>query len=147
MTESFHDLEIGLEYKNQLVLLVLIATECRYTPQLEDMENLNQLYDSSLIRIIAVPTNQFQQNPLSDSLTRLWCESNYNTTFTILDQIDSHKNLQEWLERSGPIQGNFEKFLIDTRGRLVKRYDSSTSIGRIKEDISRIIQKHNQARL
>jgi len=138
---TFFDFEIGQPYQGRTVLLVNIATECGYTPQLEDLENLNQLYDSEKFAIVAVPSNQFLQNPLGDLGTRSWCQANYKTTFTITDQIDSAHSLWRWLEESGPIRWNFEKFLINTHGKVLMRYDSAASIGLIKQHISRIIQK------
>lgn len=121
------------EYKRKTLLVVNIATQCGYTPQLEGLEALYQKYKSKNFEVLGVPSNEFGgQTPEENQEVKKFCKLNYGVSFPLTEKIqvkgdDKHpmmKNLIEQSEGSKEIGWNFEKFLVDSEGQLVARYDS-----------------------
>ena len=54
-----------LDYKGKVLLIVNIASECGFTPQLKDLENLYKIHEGDDFEILAFPSNDFGgQEPL-----------------------------------------------------------------------------------
>ena len=140
MINNFFDWIAARELQGKWCLAVNIATQCGYTPQLKDLQLLHETVDSTKFVIVAMPSNEFKQNTQNDKETLKFCETHYHTKFIITELIDSSHTVWQWLSNSAPIEWNFEKFLIDPRGRLMRRYPSSTSIDIIQQDINRIVR-------
>lgn len=136
--------------KGKTVLIVNIASQCGYTPQLADLEALYQKYKAKGLVVLGVPTNDFGgQTPESDVGMKDFCTKNYNATFPILtkrtilgkEKRDLYKYLTE--KTSGDVKGevawNFEKFLVNKKGEVVARFKSSAKP--IDSDISSKIEE------
>lgn len=131
----------GAEYdyaqlKGKKVLIVNTASECGYTPQYEDLEKLYQAYKDKLI-ILGFPANNFGgQEPGTNEEIKEFCKSKFNVTFPMFEKIsvlgDDMAPLYKWLT-SKDLNGwndqqpkwNFNKYLIDEEGNLVKYYSSA----------------------
>lgn len=131
----------GAEYdyaqlKGKKVLIVNTASECGYTPQYEDLEKLYQAYKDKLI-ILGFPANNFGgQEPGTNEEIKKFCKSKFNVTFPMFEKIsvlgDDMAPLYKWLT-SKDLNGwndqqpkwNFNKYLIDEEGNLVKYYSSA----------------------
>lgn len=131
----------GTEYdyaqlKGKKVLIVNTASECGYTPQYEDLEKLYQAYKDKLI-ILGFPANNFGgQEPGTNEEIKEFCKSKFNVTFPMFEKIsvlgDDMAPLYKWLT-SKDLNGwndqqpkwNFNKYLIDEEGNLVKYYSSA----------------------
>lgn len=131
----------GTEYdyaqlKGKKVLIVNTASECGYTPQYEDLEKLYQAYKDKLI-ILGFPANNFGgQEPGTNEEIKEFCKSKYSVTFPMFEKIsvlgDDMAPLYKWLT-SKDLNGwndqqpkwNFNKYLIDEEGNLVKYYSSA----------------------
>jgi len=124
------------EYKGKAVLIVNVASFCGYTYQYEPLEKLYEKYKDQGLVILAFPANDFgAQEPGTDEEIKEFCSSKFSVTFPLFSKItvkgeDQHP-LYKWLVSGdgndalkGEVRWNFEKFLIDKNGNVVKRYRS-----------------------
>lgn len=131
------------DYKGKTLLLVNVASKCGYTKQYTTLEALNQKYKNKGLVILAFPCNQFGgQEPGSNEEIQEFCQSKYNVTFPVLAKIkvngeDAHPLYQYLKEQTGggAIKWNFNKFLLDKNGNIVKRYASGDSLEGLEVDI------------
>ncbi len=124
------------QFKGKKILVVNTASKCGYTPQYAELEELSRKYKSKLT-VIAFPANNFlHQEPGTDEEIKAFCSKNYGVSFPIASKVsvkgsDIHP-LFDWLIKqanpdfTGPVKWNFEKFLIDENGKLIRRFRSST---------------------
>lgn len=124
------------KYKGKKVLLVNTASECGYTPQYKDLEELNKKYGDKVV-ILGFPANNFGgQEPGSNKEIAGFCQKNYGVTFQLFEKVDvigeSACDLYKWLwtkDQNGwnsqEPKWNFNKYLIDENGQLVKYFASS----------------------
>ena len=139
--QSFHDFSALTiegehqemsEYRGRLVLVVNIATECAFTPQLASLQELSDAYAEHGFTVLAFPSDQFHQDPGTDEETKEICTSTYDVRFPLFSKIDVNgptaHPLWKWMcaQKAGVIGGriawNFTKFLIDGEGRVLRRY-------------------------
>jgi len=122
------------DYQGHPVLLVNVASECGLTPQYTGLENLYKEYKDRGLVVMGLPCNQFgAQEPGSEAQIKEFCQVNYGVDFPLSSKIEVNgpgaHPLYAWLKSStggGDIQWNFEKFLIDKYGKIVKRYSPKT---------------------
>ena len=120
------------QFTGKAVLVVNVASRCGLTPQYIGLEALYQEYKQQGLEIIALPCNQFlEQEPGTDAEIKQFCELNYPVSFQMSSKIEVNGEnripLYEWLagdtsKFKGDITWNFEKFLINKEGQLVKRF-------------------------
>lgn len=117
------------DLKGKKVLIVNTASECGYTPQYKDLEALYQKYSSKNFVIIGFPCNDFGgQEPGTSAEIKSFCSKNYGVTFPMMEKISiATSPIYKWLttkEENGVLDAkvnwNFNKFLIDEKGNLVK---------------------------
>ena len=66
------------QYRGKVLLIVNTASQCGFTPQYKELEELHQKYHDKGLVILAFPCNQFGgQEPGSDSDIQQFCELNY----------------------------------------------------------------------
>ena len=123
-------------FKGKKMLLVNTASECGFTPQYQELQELHQKYGEQLV-IIGFPANNFGgQEPGTNSEIKTFCQKNYGVTFLMsqkvsvkggdIDPIFKWLNNQENQSFKGNIMWNFEKYFIDEKGQLFKRFRSTT---------------------
>ncbi len=122
------------DYKGKLILIVNTATKCGLTPQLTDLEALNNKYKDRGFVVLGFPCNQFgEQEPETNETVVHVCNINYGVTFLLSEKIEVNgegaHDLYVYLKNQlpgdtpgGEIEWNFAKFLINTEGVPVKRY-------------------------
>ena len=125
--------------KGKRVLIVNTASECGYTPQYKQLQELYANYGGEKFTIIGFPANNFGgQEPGSDTEIASFCEKNYGVTFPMMSKIsvkgDDEHPLYKWLTdkelngvSDGKVKWNFHKFLIDENGNWYKELSSSVS--------------------
>jgi glutathione peroxidase len=148
--------EVNLNsFKGKVLLIVNTASECGFTPQYQDLEELYQLYKNKGFEVLAFPSNDFGgQEPLNGKDIQQFCSVKFNTTFPIFDKIHvkgekahplfyflSNKSENGNVDISP--KWNFQKYLIDKEGRVVDYYLSTTSptSGKVKKAIEELIAK------
>ena len=122
-------------FKGKKILIVNTASECGYTPQYKDLEELYEKYKDKLV-IVGFPTNDFGgQEPGSNEEIKSFCQKNYGVSFPMAAKItvkgDSTALVYQWLtskEQNGvldaTIKWNFNKFLLDENGHMIAYFPS-----------------------
>jgi len=123
-------------YRGQVLLVVNTASRCGYTPQLEGLEALHQRYRARGFSVLGFPSNDFAQEPGSDAQIESFCRREYGVTFPMFTKLrvtgaNAHP-LYAWLAAlpaplGGPVEWNFQKFLVDREGRVAARFAPSVS--------------------
>jgi len=145
---SFHDLSATdingkalplSEFKGRKVLVVNTASECGYTKQYAQLQELYEMYKEKGLVILGFPCNDFGgQEPGSEAEIASFCQKNYGVTFPMMSKIsvkgDNVSPVYQWLTTKAQngvldtkVKWNFHKFLIDEEGRLVADYGSGTA--------------------
>lgn len=118
-------------FKGKKLLLVNVASKCGFTPQYKELQQLYEKYNGKL-EIIGFPCNQFlHQEPGTAEEIKEFCTKNYGVTFTITEKIDvkgqNQHPIYQWLtnkEKNGvessKVKWNFQKYLIDENGYIVR---------------------------
>lgn len=121
--------------KGKKVLIVNTASKCGNTPQYADLEKLYQEYGGNKFVIVGFPANNFlSQEPGTNSEIREFCTKNYGVTFPMMEKISVKGKdinpLYQWLTQkklngvmNSEVKWNFQKYLIDENGKLVKVID------------------------
>jgi len=122
------------DLKGKKVLIVNTASECGYTPQYKDLEALYKKYSSKNFVVIGFPCNDFGgQEPGTSTDIKSFCTKNYGVTFQMMEKVSIAKSpIYQWLTTKtengvldATVKWNFNKFLIDEKGNLVKYLASS----------------------
>jgi len=132
------------DFKGKKMLFVNTASQCGFTPQYMELQELHEKHGDELV-IIGFPANNFGgQEPGSNDQIKAFCQKNYGVSFMLSEKVSvKGKNIDplfKWLNAQdnqsfkGDIMWNFEKYLIDESGKLIKRYRSMT-----KPDSDKII--------
>lgn len=123
------------DFRGKKILIVNTASECGFTPQYEDLQELHEKYQSKLV-IVGFPANNFGgQEPGSNEEIKDFCKKNFGVTFLMAEKVsvkgsDIHplfKYLTQEAAKKGikdPIGWNFTKFLLDEKGNLIDVYPS-----------------------
>ncbi|CAI4278701.1 BEM_collapsed_G0004540.mRNA.1.CDS.1 [Saccharomyces cerevisiae] len=162
MTTSFYDLECkdkkGESFKfdqlkGKVVLIVNVASKCGFTPQYKELEELYKKYQDKGFVILGFPCNQFgKQERGSDEQITEFCQLNYGVTFPIMKKIDVNgsnadsvynylKSQKAGLLGFKGIKWNFEKFLVDSNGKVVQRFSSLTKPSSLDQEIQSLLSK------
>lgn len=121
------------EYKGHPLLIVNTASECGFTPQYEGLEKLYEKFKSKGLVVLGMPCNQFGgQEPGSEKEIKKFCELKFHVQFPMLSKADVkganqhplYKYLLEHAPEKGDVKWNFEKFLVDGKGKVVGRFRS-----------------------
>jgi glutathione peroxidase len=125
------------QLKGKKILLVNTASDCVYTRQYEELEELQQQNQNKLM-IIGFPSNEFnEQEKEDDNNIAKFCKVNYGVTFVLMKKsfvkrsADQEK-VYDWLTdknkngwNSKQPSWNFCKYLIDENGKLTHYFSSS----------------------
>lgn len=115
--------------KGKKVMIVNVASKCGLTPQYKQLQALYEKYRDKNFTIIAFPANNFKaQEPGTNEKIMQFCKLNYGVTFPVMAKIsvkgDDIAPLYQWLtsqnEEGKEVSWNFQKYLIDENGKMVK---------------------------
>jgi glutathione peroxidase len=136
-------------YKDKVLLIVNVASECGLTPQYDGLEKLYERYRAQGLEVLGFPANEFgAQEPGTNQEIQQFCKTKFGVQFPMFEKIvvkgngqhPLYKHLVNAVHRpvlppgskmaarlpkgDGPvdIQWNFEKFLVDRGGKVVGRY-------------------------
>ena len=125
------------QFKGKKVLLVNTASECGFTTQYKQLEELHELMGSDNFCVVGLPCNDFgAQEPGSANDIADFCEVNYGVTFLMTEKIHikppKTHSLYSWLTDATEngindfeVTWNFHKFLIDEQGNVIRDFPSS----------------------
>ncbi|MGB0178031.1 MAG: glutathione peroxidase [Owenweeksia sp.] len=127
------------QLEGKRVLIVNTASECGYTPQYGQLQELYENYGGEDFVIIGFPSNDFGgQEPGSNGEIAQFCSQNYGVSFPMMAKTpvkgaDQHP-VYKWLtskdmngKENVEVQWNFNKFLVDEHGSWIAYYPSGTS--------------------
>ena len=122
------------EYKNQIIVVVNVASRCGYTPQYEDLQKLWKNYKKMGLVVIGVPTNNFKQEPGSNEEIKNFCETSFGIDFPMTKKMDvigkdAHPFFK-WAKKNHGISAipkwNFHKIIIGKDGKVMDTFASFT---------------------
>ncbi len=102
------------EYKGQVVMVINSATECGFTPQYDQLQDMYEKYADEGFVILDFPCNQFgNQAPGSDEEIVSFCDSRYGITFPIFSKVKVNGDDQSELFAFLKEQQGFNGFDLD----------------------------------
>ena len=125
-------------FAGKVLLVVNVASRCGLTPQYAALQRLYEEHASQGLEVLGFPCNQFKgQEPGSEDEIRAFCTANYGVTFPLFAKLEvngpGRHPLYAWLtsqdsapQGPGDVQWNFEKFVIDTNGQVLARFEPTT---------------------
>ena len=124
------------DFQGQTLLLVNVASNCGFTKQYEDLQNLYDSYKNKGLIVIGMPSNQFGgQEPGSETEIKKFCETNFNITFQMTSKHDVKGDnahpiyiwAKETFGKSTVPKWNFHKILINKEGKVEDTFASFTN--------------------
>ena len=125
-------------FEGKVLMLVNVASKCGYTPQYEDLQKVYAKYKKDGLVIVGVPSNDFgMQEPGTEKEIKEFCSSKYKVTFPLMSKVavkgEEQTPLYKYLtdkekfeKTGGEIKWNFTKFLYNTKGEVIGRYEPAT---------------------
>jgi glutathione peroxidase len=160
--KSWDDKEDFLaKYKGKVTLIVNVTANCGNAPQLAPLEEIYQKYKDRGFEIAAIPTNDFcgpgiTYDKWENGITcaddaRTYALDTYQVTYDFSEMITSqvheywrkkrdnyretHPLYEALAPKEFPMGGNFEKFLVDRDGKVVKRFPNYTLLDFYYENV------------
>ena len=124
------------EYKGKVIVAINVASQCGFTSQYEDMQQIWEKYQSKGIIILGIPSNDFgQQEPGSNEDIKNFCEAKFGISFPMTEKVsvkgsDAHP-FYIWARenhgKSAIPKWNFHKIIIDKNGKIAETFSSITN--------------------
>lgn len=137
-------------FVGKVLLIVNTASECGFTSQYEQLEQIHQKYNGQGLVVIGVPSNDFGgQEPGEKEAIFATCKI-YHVTFPITEKVSitgtTPHAFYQWAGQQVSFLGrpkwNFHKYLIGRDGRVIDWFSSATKptskavIGAIEKALS-----------
>jgi glutathione peroxidase len=138
-------------YRDKVLLVVNTASKCGFTPQYKGLEALYEKYHGKGLEVLGFPCNQFgEQEPGTADEIAQFCELNYGVTFPLFAKVEVNgadaapvfkylKTEKPGLLGSEAIKWNFTKFLVDRKGKVLKRYAPNDTPESVAGDIEKAL--------
>jgi glutathione peroxidase len=134
---DIHGKETSLaQFQNKALLIVNVASQCGYTRQYAGLEALYQRFKDRGLVILGFPCNDFgAQEPGDAKEIEEFCSKNFHVSFPLFSKVVIRGTPAHPLFASltgpaspfpGPVQWNFNKFLLGKDGLLAARFPSKT---------------------
>lgn len=139
------------DFEGKVLLVVNTASKCGFTPQFAGLEELYEKYKDRGLEVLGFPCNQFgKQDPGSNDEITEFCQLNYGVSFPMFGKVDVNGSdadpLFKHLKAEAPgalgtesIKWNFTKFLVDSSGKVIKRYAPKTKPADIAADVEALL--------
>ena len=126
------------QLKGKKVMVVNTASECGFTTQYKQLQELHTLYKDKGLVIVGFPSNDFGgQEPGTEQQIDEFCQLNFGVTFPMMAKVstkgDAKSPVYQWLteqtkngKMDSEVKWNFQKYLIDENGNLVTMLASAT---------------------
>ena len=139
------------DYAGKVLLIVNVASNCGFTSQYRDLQNLYTAYQAKDLEILGFPCNQFgAQEPGSASEIANFCTTKFGVTFPIFEKVevngDGTHPLYLYLKEQAPgilgttgIKWNFTKFLVSKDGQSITRLASADGASKMEEALQKLL--------
>ncbi len=126
------------DFKGKKILVVNVASECGYTSQYAQLQELYSQFQDQLT-VVGFPSNDFGgQEPGSNEAIASFCTARYGVTFPLAAKIrikgDDPHPVYRWLTdrnqngvQDSEVRWNFQKYLLDEHGHLIDTFPSNVS--------------------
>lgn len=144
-------------FREQVMLIVNVASRCGFTPQYSGLEALYRKYSDDGFVVLGFPCNQFgRQEPGAEAQIQAFCRETYEVTFPLFAKVDVNgpnahplfnflkSRKRGWLG-SESIKWNFTKFLIARDGEVIGRYGPADAPAEIESDVARALESSSRA--
>lgn len=124
-------------FKGKKLLVVNTASDCMYTDQYMQLQELHENYSEKL-NIVGFPSNDFgEQEPGTDREIKNFCSYKYGVTFPLASKSEvigvNSNPIFKWLMSidfkntlNKSITWNFQKFLLNEDGHLIAVFPPAT---------------------
>lgn len=145
------------EWRDQVLLVVNVASKCGFTPQYAGLEALHRRFDPEGFAVLGFPCNQFAgQEPGDAAAIASFCALTYDVTFPMFARVDVNgpnaHPLWRRLKAAAPgtlgvqaIKWNFTKFLVDRAGAVVARFGPRDTPEAIAPRVAALLQSGSAA--
>lgn len=125
-------------YKGKKIIVVNVASECGFTPQYQQLQELYKEFNDKLV-VVGFPCNDFGgQEPGTNETIEAFCQSRFGVAFPMAAKVNITKEpshpLYEWFGQQSlngvmdtEVKWNFHKYLLDEEGRLIDSLPSAVS--------------------
>jgi glutathione peroxidase len=131
---------------NKPVLVVNTASFCGYTNQFTGLEELYQQYRGKGLVVVGFPSDSFSQEAKDESETAEVCFVNFGVSFPMLATSsvkggDANQVFKYIQQQNLSPKWNFNKYLFNSDGELVERFDSQVapSSSKLKQAIDKVM--------
>jgi len=124
------------EFKNKVIVIVNVASQCGFTNQYEDLQKIWELYQKKDVVVIGVPSNDFgSQEPGNSEEIKNFCEAKFGISFPMTEKVkvkgpDAHP-FYLWAKEnhgnSAVPKWNFHKIIINKLGKVEETFSSITN--------------------
>jgi len=124
------------EYKGKVIVVVNVASQCGFTKQYEDMQNVWMKYQEKGLVMLGVPSNDFgNQEPGNNEDIKNFCEAKFGISFPMTEKVlvkgtEAHP-FYIWARenhgKSAIPKWNFHKIIINKDGKIAETFSSITS--------------------
>lgn len=125
------------EFAGDVVLVVNVASRCGFTPQYQQLEELQKRYADRGFTVLGMPSNQFLQELSSEDKIAEYCSTTWGVTFPMTEKVKVNGgkrhplyaelvHAKDSVGLAGPVAWNFEKFLVLPNGEI-HRFRSTTA--------------------
>ena len=120
--------------ENKVIVLINVASQCGFTKQYEDMQDVWVKYQKKGIVMVGVPSNDFNQESGTRKEIKTFCESKFGITFPMTDKIsvkgDNAHPFYKWAKenygKKAIPKWNFHKIIIGRDGKITDTFSSIT---------------------
>lgn len=135
------------DYRDHVLLIVNVASNCGFTPQYAGLEALYRRYQDEKLIVLGFPCDQFaHQEPGDAAEIQQFCTRNYGVSFPLFAKIEVNgpqtHPLYAYLKAQQPgflgseaIKWNFTKFVVQKDGTVCRRYAPNDTPESIERDI------------
>ena len=136
---SFENIDGGLiklkNFEKKVIVIINVASKCGFTNQYEDMQDLWTNYKNKDLIVIGVPTNNFRQEPGTNSEIKDFCNTNFGINFPMTEKVsvkgDKAHPFYIWAKnnhgKSAVPKWNFHKIIVNKNGKIAETYSSITN--------------------
>ena len=125
------------DFSGKKILVVNVASECGYTPQYQQLQELYEYHSPNLV-VVGCPCNDFGgQEPRAEEAIGQFCTNRFGVSFPMTEKIsikgaEPHplyvfltKKAENGISDS-EVSWNFQKYLLDEKGQLIQYFSPAT---------------------
>ena len=124
------------EFKDKVIIVVNVASQCGFTKQYEDMQNIWEKYQARGVIMLGIPSNDFgNQEPGTSKDIKNFCEAKFGITFPMTEKVsvkgENAHPFYKWAKdnhgNSAVPKWNFHKIIIGKNGKIYETFSSITN--------------------